>query len=436
MMRDFFETLETTNVQAASYVGMAVPYRDVKTIINDDRLIQNMVDKGRNKQYKNIQDHISQIENDQVNLTPFEAKAGKLIRNIAKSIFNWNIKLAGKQQLSEVLLAPYVARRHLKGFTSIPTVDELQAIFEVSPENRLRFEHGKIDRDLGNEGDIAYTYFTGKEAKAKAGFKLMKFHDRNAIAFTFRVAKSEVLEHLGSENHPQFKEMWRDRAEWLIRHTQPTWHTKDRSLIGSSKNPLSRAFTMFTSQTEKIVQMGNNAVNEYRYADKATVDKKQAAERQFAKTIGTVVLNAALVAAYDLAWASLLAAKSPELKDYLNNMIKNTIGLAFFTRPIARAISAAINRLDGDGYKQVDVEVPLTSFFEDALDGGVNLTTGTVKLLRNEPGWEDDLQKGTLNSIEAILTGSGLPYYGPKSLLVGAKNWTEASEGYVDPLTQ
>ena len=88
----------------------------------------------------------------------------------------------------------------------------------------------------------------------------------------FRVAHSEVLEDLGSVDHKDFDSTWAARGEWLVRHTQPTWHAKDRSLIGSSKAVGSRLFTMFHSQREKLVQIINNANTAYVNSDKTDAD--------------------------------------------------------------------------------------------------------------------------------------------------------------------
>jgi hypothetical protein len=427
LLRGFVETLEESNRYAASYVGLAESLRDAKTVVNDKALTNHMESIGRKSELDDIKNMIEVVENNSVYLDDVEKFMSNLVRNSAKSIFNLNPKLAGKQQISETLYGAYAAPEHMMAIKGYASKEFLQKIFDADPQTQMRLEHMRIDRDLSVESKNSgtYTYFTGIEAKGTIGLRAMRFHDGNAIADGFRIAHSEVLADLGSEQHPDFQKTWVARAKWLVRHTQPTWNAKDRSLIGSSTKPMTKMFTMFMSQREKIVQMLNNANVVYLNADKTTDAKKSAAQWRLAQVYGSVLANTVLVSAYNVAWVSLLKAKAPEMGDFIWDWIKGIVGLNFFGNITGAFVDTVRNKVEGWSWYEARMDAPPIHVIRTGVNAGSGLTSGIYHMTRGEDGWEKELKDGILAAVESYAMSKGLPYYGPASIIKAVGNYAE-----------
>jgi hypothetical protein len=135
-----------------------------------------------------------------------------------------------------------------------------------------------------------------------------------------------------------------ERAEEVIRTTQPTWDIVDRSRIGSVKNPIVKAFTMFHSQREKMAQMigiaNSKYMNELEYIRRANglTTLREAAKtedglkafREAARTYALVLTNTALVKAWGVLYGIVMLGRDEDEKDWATAVIADIPGMYYF----------------------------------------------------------------------------------------------------------
>ena len=295
----------------------------------------------------------------------------------------------------------------------------------------MRIETNRFDRDIG-DSDIQnelLRYITGRRNKSDIFLMGMKFHDINAIADLFRVAKAEVKENNPNLNidSKEYKLLLKERFEWLFRHTQPTWHTKDRSILGSSRNVLVRAATMFMSQREKLVMMVTNANRRFAASEKTFKDI-----RELAKVWGTVGANLAMFTMYNFAWALVIQKKEKTLRDLFAMFGSDVLGLLFFGK-YATEIIRVSNAISQKKFAKVSVStgpentikqlVTGTAFYIIAAEHfitGEKYQSGPNRL---EEKWKTELWVATEAMYDGIAGITGLPFTGPKDIINSLQQW-------------
>ena len=436
-LKDFFTTVYETNKNVASYKGLAPALRDVKGTWTSE--IRDKYDNaGWTTERKVIDDFIRNVEGRSQELGTIERKAigslAYLRTNFAKSVFGINVKVWARQQLSSLLVKSYVEARYLKAMRGVSTPELLIRIKELSPQMAQRFEAHRYDRDIGDAvlDSEFHDYLTGDgtfeslqeswENKDVKGFLNktqlaflagMKYFDTNAIADLFRVAEAEIQGNNPSlkEGSKEYNKLLKDRFEWLVRHTQPVWHVKDRSQIGSTVHEGLKHLTMFMSQREQIVRMVTNAAINYKNSSQSREDIME-----YANVIATVGTNIALFTAYNLAWAVGIAGADKDIRDVMTEFLSNVFGNVFGSRLVTE-IFRKKNGLDKGKYVKVDVNSGPISLIEPGLEGSAYLLSAAEKFITGQPGWEDRLGDGIGLVSETAIQGVGLPYAGPKNIM-------------------
>ncbi|KKM04813.1 hypothetical protein LCGC14_1760450, partial [marine sediment metagenome] len=350
-LRGIFETIYRNNQYVSAYHGMAAGLRNAKAIVNDPDVTQMMNENGYREYRETMIDLIEKVEDDSAETDMLEKFWAKRISKAAKSIFALNPKLSPRQQISSALYFAYSDMRFVKDMRHIMTPDVIKFMQEYMPQEYTRIKRHQYDRDVGTAmlEKEPYRYFTGKALKRDLPLYPMSFFDGNAISDGVRIAMAEV-----KHNQPDIKvdsqeyiDLVKKRASWLIRHTQPTWHNKDRTKLGATRNPLTKALTMFMSQRAKLVQMLVNAAEDFKYSNKTSQDYKR-----LGKVYGSVMTNAFFIALFDTMFAALVYRKRKSLKDFLVGVTRQVAGLPYFGRVIADTIRAADAMVTGKGYQK------------------------------------------------------------------------------------
>lgn len=431
LLRGFFETVYTSNKNVAAYKGLAIPLREVKSILGDKSLQDSLKKAGYEDELNVMITQVERIEDNSAETGDIERAVGILIGGFAKSRFGINLKIAPRQQLSSTLINAYMDPKHFAEFRGLATKQILEEIYEISPQTQMRVESLRFDRDIGNnqlENDLM-RYLTGQQNTSDKFLMGMKFFDTNAIADIYRATKAEVKEATGlDEKSDEFKTALKDRFEWTVRHTQPTWHPKDRSVLGTSPNPLARSLTMFMSQREKLVMMVANANQNYAKSKKTATDLKEVAQ-----VWGTVGANMALFALYNFGWAALIKKKAQSFRDFLAQMAADTTGLFFFGRYVGEIIRVANARSQG-------------KFAETSINTGPEqIVLQTIRAMQNyalaaehfitreryqsgpnarELKWKTEVWVATEALADAVAGVTGLPFSGPKEIVNSVKAHT------------
>lgn len=428
-MSGFFETAHDSNNNVAAYTGLAKPLREVKAVYNRT-VFQHMKRNGRAHEADQINSFIRRLEQQAPQTTELDRMLLHLLGNFAKSKLFLNAKIAPRQYLSLGLLKAYVDAKYftaVRGKLDKALVNELS---ELSPQlGRARFEGMQYDRDVGDEmakNDLLF-YLTGETSLVDKTALGIGFFDTLAILDVYRIAKAEV-----ADNNPgieltsaEGKVLLKDRFEWLARHTQPMWHVKDRSLIGSDKRFLQRSLTMFMSAREVIMRMNTNAVTEYLNSEQTVADGVR-----LGKVMGTVAGNMAMFTIYNFAWAALLQRKPKEVEDFYKDYFKDMLKLPFFGEYIEFFISGMVTsfatgklnffqrRLD-----EGPIEGTILSAFDAVINYGFafnHLITGEKYksgIHKGDLKWKNEVLVATDNLIDTMATLGGVPYYGASSFV-------------------
>ncbi|KKN28064.1 hypothetical protein LCGC14_0858150 [marine sediment metagenome] len=432
-MSGFFETVYNTNKQTAAYVGLAPALRDAKSVLSVD-VREEYIRNGWGKEISVIEEFIRRIEDNAPQVSQLDTVVKRLVGKFARSRFALNVKIWVRQQVSSLLTFAYVDAKHIRAFRGVATAEDIASIKELSPQIGARFESFRFDRDIGDaslENELE-EYLTG-ELSLKDSFLLgMKYFDTNAIVDLYRASLSEIADARPDldQNSQEFKDLLKSRFEWLVRHTQPVWHVKDRSLLGSDPRPLVRALTMFMSQREQMVRMVTGASVEFSNSNKDTV-----AQLRLAKVYGAVGLNIAMFTMYNAAWALLVRKKKKTILDIGSEFVQNMFGNLFFGRYAAEIIRVTTNKVQGKGFGQVSFEAAPVRLLQTGGNGLVNLSaaafhfiTGDIYLAgpnRNQEKWKNELLVAIDNLIDFTSGVTGLPYVGPKDIVSGIKTWGE-----------
>ncbi len=420
----FFETTYSTNKNVATYVGLAEPLREVKSVYTTD-VIESMENSGRAEEAKLITDLIVRFEDQSALLGPLDTIIKRMLGGFAKAKLFLNLKIAPRQQISSFLISAYVDTKYIAEFKGIADKETIEEINRLSPQMKARFENLQFDRDIGDAfmQNELMNYLTGETTLIDKTALGMRFFDRNAIVDIYRATKAEVTDKGANINSKDGKALLKDRFEWVVRHTQPMWHPKDRSLIGSDPRPLIRSLTMFMSQREQLVRMVNNSITDYVNSEKTAEDATR-----IGRSIGAVTLSMTAFTLYNFAWALLIHKKKRDVLDLAKSFFKDILSLPFFGKYIAKSFEIVFNVLtDKPVFRQSFDEGPIEGILGRILIEAIpnfaraatHYTTGEKYKSgpnKGEEKWKNELLVATDALVDAIASLKGIPYYGAKDI--------------------
>ncbi|MCK9497848.1 MAG: hypothetical protein M0Q27_03450, partial [Candidatus Colwellbacteria bacterium] len=355
----FCETMEITS----EYVGMASPIRRANLILSDRKIQETIRRKGYLDYLRDMKDLLQRVQNRHVDTMWMESWYGAMTRNVTRAIFGFNLRLSAQQYFSILLTMAKVSPRHFTALRGLPSRALISRIEQWSPYLRERFM-GAIGRELG---DVARTgsvmrFLTGHDQVINLGTHWVRYFDKMAICDAWRVCEAEVRSRPKYQGRPsqelfldrEYRREVTQRAEEVIRATQPTWDVLDRSIIGAHRNPVARSLTMFHSQREKMVQMLGLANSEFMNRLEAirrsrnlasltealeTADGRRALG-QLAKEYGVVMFNIAAVKGWAVLYSAMVLGREEDWEDWAISVLADIPGLFYLGDPMKEAISA------------------------------------------------------------------------------------------------
>ncbi|KKN06350.1 hypothetical protein LCGC14_1078200, partial [marine sediment metagenome] len=427
----FFETVHNVNKNMASYVGFAEPLREVKAVYTPG--VQEFIeDEGRGDQATAITELIERFEDPSVRIEgAVDLAVARMLGGFAKSKLFLNVKIAPRQQLSSLLISAYVDPRFITEFKGVGTAELRAEIKALSPQFGARADGLQFDRDTGDafvENELM-NYLTGDTSLIDKTAIGMKFFDTNAIVDIYRATKAEVIDAGVNVTTTEGKAILKDRFEWVARHTQPMWHPKDRSLLGSDPRPLVRTLTMFMSQREQMIRMVNNGIADFANSDKTAED-----QTRLGRSLGAVALNMVLFTIYNAAWAVLIQKRKKDVLDLMRDVFSDAISLPFFGSYFAKLFEIVFNTFTGKPtFNQLDFDDgPVLGILQGILLEGVggfaragkHLVTGEKYRSgpnRGEFKWKNELLVATDALVDGFASLGGIPYHGAKDIVRSVK---------------
>jgi len=302
-----------------------------------------------------------------------------------------------------------------------PTSTEVMS--KWSPQLRDRFQ-GNVTRELGEIGHIGearnfWTHQSGISQKLMAGIRRLDFE---AIGRIWKGVEKETTELYPNLTGDAKMRHIAQRAEEIIRKTQPTFGLKDRSEIGRSRRPWLRLATKYSSQRNKNYMIIRRAQEKYNRSQKTAKDKKD-----LIKIISVVaVLMPIALWAIDELRNRAYRRKPPKrpMRSVFLRALEYNLGNAYFVGNIFRSIESKIERGKWAGYDISDIALSTANKgvdavvdIYDAIDQAMSHEKYKSGDKKGEEKWKTTMVRSVDESLSTLTKLRGLPYDTIKKLV-------------------
>lgn len=412
-----YKHLEATS----SYIGLAKPLRYAKLVLEDTAFQENVM-RAYGKDYiDNLKKYLQEMEADSVNLDNVDKLTAELINKLDSAILGAHIFVAFKQPVSYLVASTEIDTRYLAKATI--KKNDYEEIRKYSPQLRQRLD-GHITRELGelgNVGKVRQLFLHKSPLNSKILFLIRKF-DAFTIGKIWSAAKIEVKEQNPDISQKEFFKKVTERTEEIVRRTQPTWHTKDRSEMARNKSIFIRLLTKYTSQRNK------NRIVLKRSTLRYNRGKHRAWDRiVLIKNYSIVLLgNALLINAIDELRRKAYGRKSRTIWQQVVGAIGTALSNFYFVGDIFSSLASKIQKGTYAGYDTGNI---VSSYVDNAIDGITELTN-TIEQLHTKERYKTGTRKGALKwktsalraldrNASTLLAFKGLPYNNVRNLIAG-----------------
>jgi hypothetical protein len=463
----FNELVDTVRV-GAEFIGLAEPMEDIRRLTNDRDIQVALMERGYAEYFKDYVDQVDSIQEHNVGLDWWEKLYGAWARNITRSVFGLNPRIAAQQYASVLLATSELGLEHLKAVRGKYDAHLRRRMETNSAMLRERFM-GAITRELG---DVSKTggvmrFMTGRDQLLNIPTFMVRAFDMLAVMDVWRMSESwayknyqqhrlkpgeralplaQLLAEADSLTYEQrqeldakrgtrtadFIDMVTQKAEATIRISQPTWDIIDRSRIGSVRNPMVKALTMFHSQREKMAQMIGIANSTYMNTleqirrEQGLDNLKSAgltpegirAFRKMARVWATILVNTSIVKAWGALYGAAIMGRPDEPEKLLESIVADIPGMYYFGDTARGVISSLGKRLRGEKTYQLGSYEPpplrvVTDAKEAAYEMGVLIimTAGLERAKKGEV--KKQLTKTLDKTFQSINSSGGLPFQHP-----------------------
>ena len=261
------------------------------------------------------------------------------------SIFGMNPKIILTQ------LAAYPASFRLIDADCLAKAFALNPLSKKSAEEMDK--HSRITLARRFEGTTAAEGLIGQVSefgrKLSAGIELT---DRGTILALFSACQLQIAKDGGAEvgSEANLKAAG-ELLDNLLLDTQTTSLQSDRSVLMRSRSEFAKIITMFKTESMKSFSQMYSAISTYHDHKKlSTVDKSyekmfESDKKRIGRNIGAYLISAAWVGALSIAFRKLYNIGKEDDEPLVNEIIKESIGVAFDMIPIVSDVAAFM--LDG-----------------------------------------------------------------------------------------
>jgi hypothetical protein len=420
LIEDVFLVAAKHLEQVSSYVGLAKPLRYAKLLLNDTEFQEN-VTRAYPDYLENLKRFLKVIEDDSINLDNMDQLTVELINKLDPALLGLHIFVAFKQPLSYIAASTQIDIKYLRKAFVMKT--NYQEIKDHSPQTHQRLE-GFIMRELGELGNVGKVshLFLHKSPLNNKVLSPIKKADSLTIGKIWNATKLETKDLYPDLKGDEYWEKVTDRAEEIIRRTQPTWHPKDRSEIGRTKSVWMRLLTKYTSQRNKNVIITHRAKLEYNRSEKKAKDKAR-----LIKKLATIfILNSLLVEAVNELRRKAYGNESRTVWEIALDSLSTALGNYYVIGDVFKSL---ISKIKYGTYLGYDTGNVVTSYMDTAIDG-IAETYKIIDELSTRARYKSGDKKGELKykttalramdkNASTLLALKGLPYNNVKKLVAG-----------------
>jgi len=352
VIMDSFPTLNRHVNLIAALKAHGRRMRNVRSMLKDPEINEAVTAKFGDGTMRTLETLVNRVAGQSVNAGSNSIK--KLRSNIAGNILVWNPGVWLAQPLSLPMAALEMEEKHLLAALADRSAEgkkivEEMATMKYSPQLAARRQHGHIGRDVGD-------YINAHEMQAiatgtvpwqeKLGVPMQRADNMATSVIMLGAYKQAEAENPGKSKDTVMKEAVKI-AERTVRRTQPTWDTKDRTLMGGSESEALKTVFMFRSFRDKVLKAMLSEFRIYQGSEKTVDDKARLGKVLTYTVITTAVLNhlrkkvISAARGYDsddddsLAWTYIkeIASLVPGLDDALRLIEAGFNNKGFFEKP-------------------------------------------------------------------------------------------------------
>lgn len=284
VIRDFFEALTSDEQAIGEYVGLAIPLRSIKNILNYRPLRDKLINKkGYGQELKFIDVLLQRLEQKPKAYSQTDTVVKMINRGLVRAVLANPGVMAGQyaSTLGYFSEADWKYKSALRVKADKATQERYK---EHSALYKRRVEGGisSVAIHHAMQSDLLLRTFADK--KQYINYLTSGIHSVDTMAMTEggRIAEAEMKDkNLSSTSLEYWKaqgidptklefesteywEAWEDRFDFLTRRTQPMFFTENRSVLTSAETDLEKSLYLFRSYVDQPLRILFRAINDYR----------------------------------------------------------------------------------------------------------------------------------------------------------------------------
>ena len=270
VIEDMFRVLVDHIEKISAYYGMAKPLRNAKMLMSDIDFKNAYRRTGQEAIYKQLGKYLKDVEDNSTDLDFIDKLSYNILNKFSTYALGANPFTVLKQYTAYALEAGEINPKYL--LKAQFTKSDLDEIKKYSPILADRIE-GNASLELGEIGKVSRLrrLFGNYKSIPQILTKGIVMADQNIIAKTWNAVKMEIKDTTNLKGEEFIKKVAK-RTEEIIRKTNSSSTIFDRSAIGRMKHPAMKAFIMFTSQTNVMLNSAIRTITEYNQSNKTAGD--------------------------------------------------------------------------------------------------------------------------------------------------------------------
>jgi len=342
VVRDHYEVINAVNHAVAEYYGFALPFRTARTLLNNPDIQRVFDAKGYRETRELLTELFSRIQGSERRAGGEIGPLKKVRANFYRAIISVSPQVILPQPTSVLNYGAYADAKYLP-MAAVRMFDPRNAkeMLDTSPIANERYHGGFGTMELGEamESDAVLQAMTDRNAYIDRPAILMRVTDIVPLNGGWALAKAEFRDAQAGKMDPKslsgrwwknrnivdfeegdqaWKNVIRERAEYLWQRTQQTWDVTNRSWLSGHPNQALRSLWFFRTYHEKVVGMWNDALLDYKTG--------RSTKTEFAKRVSYPIAS---YMAESIVRSIILAAVFGDVKD------PDDYGLALITSPLS-----------------------------------------------------------------------------------------------------
>lgn len=373
----------------STYYGMAIPIRDLKSMLNSTgsgnvRLEKTISDKYGKSVTDYITKWITEVNGSAQQKYFLDNLSGKLLKNYARSVLSFSPKVAIEQPSALITAAPAVGYNNiLKAIRPQPKITN-EVIKQVDARSGYRWDRGVRGNsrgelsELSNKGDFKYI---NQSVLSKTARKINPINwinemdlyttDKVAVAAYYKVKDDMGI----STKSANFWDYVTEEYNNALETTQSMYNIMQRTGIARSGSSVTKALNMFSTERNKQYNMMYDAIGKYKTAKQnGDANLKKQAGKNLRNTASSIMISSIWGTALDVAVG--LLRRREEYEDEEGNISLSKVGKDFGQSYFSNLISNVF--LGSQAYSAL-ANIFLDEYMYDVTDPTLDMANDFLK---------------------------------------------------------